>query len=118
MTRVDVGCGGGTTVVVHEDRTVVVERDRTKHVELRGPPNTITRDRTKTTTMDVGKVGPPGPKGPPGDPGGGTTPGPPGPPGKDGQIRFTGHGPPGTIVGAEPGDTYMDLLTGDLYKLT
>ena len=42
----------------------------------------------------------------------------PGPPGKDGQIRFTGHGPPGTIVGAEPGDTYMDLSTGDIYKLT
>lgn len=42
----------------------------------------------------------------------------PGPPGKDGQIRFTGHGPPGTIVGAEPGDTYMDLNTGDIYKLT
>lgn len=42
----------------------------------------------------------------------------PGPPGKDGQIRFTGNGPPGTIVGAEPGDTYMDLDTGDIYKLT
>lgn len=44
--------------------------------------------------------------------------GTPGPPGKDGQIRFTGNGPPGTIVGAEPGDTYMDLLTGDIFKLT
>ena len=45
-------------------------------------------------------------------------PGPPGPPGKDGQIRFTGNGPPGVIVGAEPGDTYMDLITGDIFKLT
>lgn len=44
-------------------------------------------------------------------------PGPPGPPGKDGQIRFTGHGPPGVIIGAEPDDTYMDLDTGDIYKL-
>lgn len=44
--------------------------------------------------------------------------GQPGPPGKDGQIRFTGNGPPGTIVGAEPGDTYMDIISGDIYKLT
>lgn len=42
----------------------------------------------------------------------------PGPPGKDGQIRYTGNGPPGVIVGAEPGDTYIDLLTGDIFKLT
>lgn len=42
----------------------------------------------------------------------------PGPPGKDGQIRYTGNGPPGVIVGAEPGDTYMDLITGDIFKLT
>ena len=41
-----------------------------------------------------------------------------GPPGAPGQIRFTGHGAPGTIIGAEPGDTYLDLDTGDLYKLT
>ena len=41
----------------------------------------------------------------------------PGPAGKDGQIRYTGVGPPGTIVGANPGDTYMDLSTGDVYKL-
>lgn len=41
-----------------------------------------------------------------------------GPAGKDGQIRFTGNGaPPTVIVGAAPGDTYMDLLTGDIYKL-
>ena len=45
--------------------------------------------------------------------------GPPGPPGHPGQIRYTGLGPPPTvIVGAEPGDTYLDLNTGDIYKLT
>ena len=45
--------------------------------------------------------------------------GPPGPPGHPGQIRFTGNGaPPAVIVGAEPGDTYLDLDTGDIYKLT
>lgn len=45
--------------------------------------------------------------------------GPPGPPGHPGQIRFTGHGPPPmVIVGAEPGDTYLDLDTGNVFKLT
>lgn len=45
--------------------------------------------------------------------------GPVGVPGKDGQIRFTGRGePPVVIVGATPGDTYLDLDTGDIYKLT
>jgi len=48
---------------------------------------------------------------------GGGTPGPQGPPGRDGQIRFTGQGPPGTIVGAVPGDNYLDILTGDVYRL-
>lgn len=43
--------------------------------------------------------------------------GPAGAPGKDGQIRYTGHGAPGVIVGAEPGDTYLDLLSGEIYKL-
>lgn len=44
--------------------------------------------------------------------------GPQGVAGKDGQIRFTGHGSPGVIVGASPNDTYMDLDTGDIYKLS
>ena len=44
--------------------------------------------------------------------------GPAGRDGKDGQIRFTGHGAPGVLVGAEPGDTYLDLLTGEIYKLS
>lgn len=41
-----------------------------------------------------------------------------GPRGKDGQIRFTGNGPPpAVIVGSEPGDIYLDLIAGDTYKL-
>ena len=45
--------------------------------------------------------------------------GPPGPPGHPGQIRFTGFGaPPLVIIGAEPGDTYLDLATGDVFKLS
>lgn len=38
--------------------------------------------------------------------------------GKPGQIRFTGHGAPGTIIGASPNDTYLDLDTGVIYQLT
>lgn len=55
-------------------------------------------------------------KGEKGDPG--TGEGIPGPPGRDGQIRFTGNGPPGVIIGAIPGDTYLDRLTGDIYVLS
>lgn len=43
----------------------------------------------------------------------------PGSPGKDGQIRFTGYGPPPVVIaGAEPADVYLDIATGDIYKLT
>lgn len=44
--------------------------------------------------------------------------GPAGERGKDGQIRYTGHGAPGVILGAEPGDTYLDTLSGVVYKLS
>ncbi|MGH3986339.1 MAG: hypothetical protein ACRDTZ_03355 [Pseudonocardiaceae bacterium] len=49
-------------------------------------------------------VGPPGPIGPPGPVGG--------------VDWWDGEGPPGVIVGAEPGDLYIDHLTGNLYRLT
>lgn len=49
---------------------------------------------------------------------GGSLRGPAGADGRDGQIRFTGQGtPPTVIVGAQPGDTYLDLDTGDVYTL-
>jgi len=51
----------------------------------------------------------PGPKGDTGDTGSD---------GRDGQIRFTGSGPPATIVGSSPNDTYLDFNSGDVYKLT
>lgn len=41
-----------------------------------------------------------------------------GPAGKPGQIRFTGMGAPGVILGAEPGDTYLDTATGNIYTLS
>lgn len=33
-----------------------------------------------------------------------------------GQPRWVGQGPPGLLIGAEPGDRYLDTLTGDIYK--
>lgn len=48
-------------------------------------------------------------------------PGPPGPPGDGdgrGAKRFYGDGPPTVVIGAQAGDEYLDLLTGDLYILT
>lgn len=41
-----------------------------------------------------------------------------GPAGDPGQIRFVGTGAPGTIIGASPGDTYLDMTTGTIYQLT
>ncbi|MGN2640689.1 hypothetical protein ACTD5D_31860 [Nocardia takedensis] len=49
------------------------------------------------------------------------TPGPPGPPGPGegggGTAWWTGTGPPGTILGASPGDCYIDAATGTIYRL-
>ena len=57
---------------------------------------------TATGWVDIGPIAVPGPKGEDGD---------------HGQIRYTGHGAPTLIVGSKPGDTYLDVLTGTVYKL-
>lgn len=45
-------------------------------------------------------------------------PGPPGPPGIPGSaVKYSGEGPPGTIIGAAPGDRYLDTITGTVYRL-
>lgn len=31
---------------------------------------------------------------------------------------WTGHGPPGTIIGSHPGDEYLNLDNGDIYTLS
>lgn len=41
-----------------------------------------------------------------------------GPPGPSGQPRYTGSGAPGLIIGAAPGDKYLDLASGKIYQLT
>lgn len=61
---------------------------------------------TGTTTLKVVHGGPRGPRGPKGDPGIDRT-----------QRRHYGEGPPGLIIGAQPGDEYVDALTGTLYVL-
>jgi hypothetical protein len=41
----------------------------------------------------------------------------PGPQGEPGTLRFHGTGPPTLVIGARPGDEYLDTTTGDLYRL-
>lgn len=47
--------------------------------------------------------------------------GPEGPRGFDGTFGgtawFTGNGPPETVIGSKPGDHYIDVDTGIVYKL-
>lgn len=38
-------------------------------------------------------------------------------PGYAGEAWFYGSGPPGTIIGSKPGDNYMDLDSGTIWKL-
>lgn len=60
----------------------------------------------------AGPLGPPGPKGDPGEDG---KPGP----ASSGPVTWTGQGaPPDYIEGAKPGDTWLDVLTGDIWTLT
>lgn len=69
------------------------------------PRNTATGS-VGTTGSVVAVPGPPGPAGPAGAPG------------KPGQPRFVGNGPPpDVILGAEPGDSYVDLTNGTTYHL-
>lgn len=67
--------------------------------------------------MDVtlGAVGPEGPAGPPGTQGPQGDPGQPGTPGQDGSRWFTGDGPPPPDLG-NPGDLYLDQISGDVYR--
>lgn len=55
----------------------------------------------------------------PGPPGNTGEQGPVGPPGPafSGKAIWYGDGPPDVIVGAKPGDSYIDLTTGDVYEL-
>jgi hypothetical protein len=66
----------------------------------------------------AGKDGQPGPVGPAGPVGPQGLIGPRGSSGEPGGTRYFGDGPPGLIVGAHPGDEYVDRLTGDIYQLT
>jgi hypothetical protein len=54
-------------------------------------------------------------KGVPGDPG---EPGEPGAPGVRGSLWFDGHGLPASVPGAQAGDHYLDLDTGNVYTFS
>ncbi len=111
-------------VTVTPVRPRVVTLDRSTVARLEGARRTVTQPQKTNAVVKPesprvvvtganrpggGSVGPTGPAGPAGATG---------PAGRDGQIRYTGHGPPPiVIVGSIPGDTYCDLDTGIIYKL-
>lgn len=64
---------------------------------------------------DQGDVGPAGPQGNTGTTGATGNTGATGPRGTN---WYEGHGAPGTIVGSQAGDKYLDLDTGDVYVLS
>jgi hypothetical protein len=74
--------------------SVVIDQPRPEVVEI----------ETERPVLLISSVGARGPQGPQGRPG--TT-----------ERRLYGEGPPGTIIGATPGQEYVDILTGDLYVL-
>lgn len=68
--------------------------------------------------VDVGIAGPVGPPGGPGLTGPPGETGAPGPTGAPGQPRYVGAGPPPvTVIGAQPGDRWLDETTGTIYRL-
>lgn len=69
----------------------------------------------QSSVFEIVTAGPVGPAGPPGANG---QPGQPGAQGANGQPRYSGIGPPPvTIIGSQPGDSYVDLSDGTTYIL-
>ncbi len=106
----------GVTVGARQN-VVVVATDTTEvTIDCTQQRVDVHADCTRVEVVTGGPMGPPG--GASGATGATGPTGSTGPAGRDGQIRFTGIGaPPAVIVGANPGDTYCDLATGDVYKL-
>ena len=80
---------------------------------------------TEAQTVDIVTLSPepgvpalgrlvPGPAGPQGPQG---LQGPQGPQGDPGSVWWSGEGPPNVVIGASPGDFYIDTLSGTLYQL-
>lgn len=74
-------------------------------------PAVVIVDEQPEPVVVVATMGPEGPRG---------GPGPVGPTGPAPHIRtrFYGSGPPETVIGASPGDEYVDTVTGNLYLLS
>lgn len=117
ITTVEQIAIGSVTVETSETRAVsIVETDESVDVVI--APTSIVQETEsvdRITDLEQGVVGPAGPEGPVGEKGDTGDPG--GPPGPPGQPRYSGYGPPGLIIGSSPGDEYIDLLTGDIYRL-
>lgn len=80
---------------------------------------TVGEAATEVVLVHGGPPGPPGPVGADGPTGDSLVgpPGPPGPQGPAGSRRWYGEGPPVVVLGASPGDEYIDVLTGDMFVL-
>lgn len=84
------------SVVVESGEIDVVVEDPSVSVEV---------DEAVVAALLVsGPAGPAGPQGPAG-------------PAFDGTAWWYGNGAPAAVIGSKPGDYYMDLLTGNIYKL-
>lgn len=111
--------GGNTQRVTLDQRTVAAISNQRPSSFARPSITPVDVVDRATSIHGAGAMGVQGPQGPPGDASGiKGDKGDPGVPGKDGQIRFTGFGAPGTVIGASPGDTYLDKNTGDIYTLS
>lgn len=99
-------------------QTVTVTETDVDAIEVPLEPETVvvTDDApAQVVVAEAGVAGPPGSQGPTGAIG---ATGPQGPQGPVGAHRFYGEGPPTVVIGAAPGDEYVDELTGDLYVLS
>ncbi len=99
-------------------QTVTVTETDVDAIEVPLEPETVvvTDDApAQIVVAETGVAGPPGSQGPQGSQG---AAGPQGPQGPVGHNRWYGDGPPVVVIGAAPGDEYVDELTGDLYVLS
>lgn len=101
---IDEGTGDRFTITVSADYdySSTAVQDVVILTSTEGPPGPTGAQGPRGLTGPAGATGPAGSTGPRGD---------------NGQPRFNGAGPPGLIIGAEPGDEYLDLTSGLIYKL-
>lgn len=82
-----------TDVLVDSDGAVYVDVLTEEHVTV---VDVTVPEQVAVTSVTAGMAGPPGPPG---------------------THWYTGNGPPGVIDGADPGDLYLDMVTGAVWTL-